>query len=292
MKTKFHPLRMLAFMAIGAMTLTSCSNDDGEVVNDTNDEANTQISVETITMADEADMVDEELTNITLDIIASDEAEANGFTAKVSDFLPPCVTVTTVVTATSVTRTVDFGDGCELPTGNTLAGSFTISHSVDPDQPARTLSVETSDDFFFNALNVVGSKTIVRSINDAGNPNANKSASLVVTWPSGDSFNYSATKNREWIEGVGTGFWGDNVFLLSGNVNFTSLAGVNYSKETLVPLRREWACRFIVSGIVQWTREDTSISLDFGDGSCDPFGTLTLPSGEEQTIRLRRFLAD
>ena len=289
MKTKFHPMRMLALLAIGAVSLTSCSSDDGEVVTET-EEANAQISVETITMADEADMIDEELTNITLDIIASEEAEANGFTAKVSDFLPPCVTVTTVVTATSVTRTVDFGDGCELPTGNTLAGSYTISHSVDPDQPARTLSVETSDDFFFNALNVVGSKTIVRSINDAGNPNAAKSASLVVTWPSGDSFNYSANKNREWIEGVGTGFWGDNVFLLSGEVNFTSLAGVNYSKQTIEPLRREWACRFIVSGIVEWSREDTTLSLDFGDGSCDPFGTLTLPSGEEQEIRLRRFL--
>ena len=277
MKTKFHPLRVLSILAVGALTLSSCSNDDTEAV-DQQEEVNAQISVETINQADEIDLIDEELTNITLDIIASAEADANGFAAKVSDFLPPCVTVTTVVTDASVERTVDFGDGCELPTGNTLSGSYTITHSVDSDAPSRTFQVQTSDDFFFNDISVNGSKTIVRSINEAGNPNANKTVSLDVVWPDGESMSYS--------------FWGDNVFLLSGTVNFTNRLGVSYSKETVVPLRREWACRFIVSGVLELSREDATVSLDFGDGSCDPFGTLTLPSGEEQVIRLRRFLAN
>ncbi|NQX77929.1 hypothetical protein [Gilvibacter sp.] len=291
MKTKFHPLRLLSVLAVGALTLTSCSSDDSEVTSE-QEEVNAQISVETINQVDEIDLVDEELTNITLDIIASAEADANGFAAKVSDFLPPCVTVTTVVTDTSVERTVDFGDGCELPTGNTLSGSYTIFHSVDTDAPSRTFQVQTSDDFFFNDISVNGSKTIVRSINDAGNPNANKTVSLDVVWPDGETMSYSANKNREWIEGAGTGFWGDNVFLLSGTVNFTNRLGVSYSKETVEPLRREWACRFIVSGVLELSREDATVSLDFGDGTCDPFGTLTLPSGEEQVIRLRRFLAN
>ncbi|MDC7998621.1 hypothetical protein [Gilvibacter sediminis] len=291
MKTKFHPLRLLSILAVGALTLTSCSSDDSEVTSE-QEEVNAQISVETINQVDEIDLVDEELTNITLDIIASAEADANGFAAKVSDFLPPCVTVTTVVTDTSVERTVDFGDGCELPTGNTLSGSYTISHSIDADAPSRTFQVQTSDDFFFNDISVNGSKTIVRSINDAGNPNANKTVSLDVVWPDGETMSYSANKNREWIEGAGTGFWGDNVFLLSGTVNFTNRLGVSYSKETVEPLRREWACRFIVSGVLELSREDATVSLDFGDGTCDPFGTLTLPSGEEQVIRLRRFLAN
>lgn len=285
MKTRFNPLRLISLCLCMLVVLASCSEDDS--VQEETQEADAQIAVETISKSDEVDMVEEELSNIALDILAVDEAEASGFAAA-SDFLPSCVTVTTVITDTSREKTVDFGDGCELPNGNVLAGSFTVTYTNNMSAPSKTLEVVLND-FFFNSVSVAGGKTIVKTINDAGNPNASKVANLVATWPDGESITYSANKNREWIEGFATGFWADNVFLLTGNVQFNNLAGVQYSKEVVTPLRREWACRFIVSGVLEISREDNTLSLDFGDGSCDPFGTLTLLDGTEQEIRLRRF---
>ena len=63
-----------------------------------------------------------------------------------------------------------------------------------------------------------------------------------------------------------------------------------YMKEITTPLRRELSCRFIVSGVLEISRNDNTASLDFGDGSCDAKGILTQPDGTESEVFLRRFL--
>lgn len=60
-------------------------------------------------------------------------------------------------------------------------------------------------------------------------------------------------------------------------------------KEVTTPLRRELSCRFIVSGVLEISRLGNSVSLDFGDGSCDAKGTLTYSDGAEEEVVLRRF---
>lgn len=286
MKTKFNAYRWMAALFTISLLVASCSNDDSEDVVEQETEA--QITLNTINDSDEVDMVDEELTNIALDIYASDEAEAKGFTYD-SDFLPDCVVITTVVTDTTREKTIDFGEGCTLPNGNFLTGKIILSFEANFEAPSRTLMVNL-EDFTFNEIALEGNKTIIRTLTDEGNPIANKSVSLDAVWPDGNTLSYSANKTREWIEGFATGTWADNVFLLDGVVNFTNIEGVSYSKEIVESLRREWACRFIVSGVLEVSREDVTISLDFGDGSCDPFGTLTRPDGTTQDILLRRFL--
>lgn len=287
METKLNSLKAFAFLCVSLLVFSSCSKDDD--AQDPIQEVDSQITVETINKSDEMDLVEEEISNIALDILASAEAEATGFAA-LSDFLPTCAVVAVEFTETSRITTVNFGSGCELPTGNVISGSFTVTFTIDLAAPSKTIELVLSDDFFFNDINVAGATTIVRTFNEAGNPNANKVANYTGTWEDGVVFTYTANKNREWIEGFATGFWGDNVFLLTGNVSFTNALGVTYTKEVTVPLKREWACRFIVSGVLELSRADASVSLDFGDGSCDPFGTLTLPDGSELEIRLRRFL--
>lgn len=288
MKTKFNAFKWLATVLVLSLMVTSCSKDsDNEA--DVQEDATAQITTKTINQSDEVDMVEEELSNIALDVFAVDEAQAKGDTEYSSDFLPDCVTITTVVTAGNITKTIDFGDGCELPNGNILAGQVIVSYSADFDAPSHTISVAL-ENFYFNEISLEGGKTIVRTLTDEGNPIANKVANLTVVWPDGDTASYAADKTREWIEGFGTGYWGDNVFLLSGSVNFVNVEGNTFTKEVIVPLRREWACRFIVSGVLDISRNDITVSLDFGDGSCDPFGTVTLPDGTEQEILLRRFL--
>jgi hypothetical protein len=56
------------------------------------------------------------------------------------------------------------------------------------------------------------------------------------------------------------------------------------------PLRRELSCRFIISGVLDITRNENTASLDFGEGNCDAIGVLTFPDGTSEEIFLRRFL--
>ena len=62
-----------------------------------------------------------------------------------------------------------------------------------------------------------------------------------------------------------------------------------FSKNIAVPLRREMACRFIVSGVVEISRNEIKASLDFGDGDCDATGFFTYPDGTTKEVALRRF---
>jgi hypothetical protein len=239
--------------------------------------------------SDESELISEEIMNIAEDVYMADEAAATSKFSYNSDFLPDCVTITTVITSTTKERTIDFGAGCELPNGNLLSGIIYLSYAKDMELATKTLSLSL-ENFTFNGVAIDGSASIIRMrSNENGNPEADASASFSGTWPDGATASFSGNRTREWIEGYGTGFWGDNVYLISGKGTYTGPMGNVFVKETVTPLRRELSCRFIVSGVLNISRNDATASLDFGDGSCDAKGLLTYPDGSTKEIFLRRF---
>lgn len=283
MKRVFRKLNVAAIL-IAAVVISSCNKDaSDEVIVDQEN-----FDVQELKASDEAEMITEEVLNVGEDVYAADELSFSnkGYT---SDFLPDCVTITTVITSTSKEKTIDFGDGCELPNGNVLSGIIYLSYLKDTDVPMNTLSMSL-ENFTFNGVSVEGSASVdrVRS-NENGNPQADASASFNAAWPDGSTASFTGNRTREWIEGYGSGFWGDNVFLISGSATYTGPLGNVFMKETITPLRRELACRFIVSGVLEISRNDATASLDFGDGSCDAVGILTYPDGSTKEIFLRRF---
>ena len=235
-------------------------------------------------------MISEEITTIAEDIYATDEISSTSKINYYSDYLPDCITVTTVITATTKEKTIDFGEGCELPNGNILAGIINLSYAKDMDLAQKTL-VLALENFSFNGVAVEGGADIVRVRSNAnGNPQGTANARFSATWLDGETASFEGTRTREWIEGYGSGFWGDNVFLITGKRTFVNREGNTFVKEVISPLRRELSCRFIVSGVLNITRNTNTASLDFGDGSCDAKGILTLPDGSSEEVLLRRFL--
>ena len=283
MKSVFRKLNVAALL-IAAVMISSCNKDSGD---DVIVEPET-FDVQELKASDEAELISEEVITVGEDVYAADEQSFfnKGYT---SDYLPDCVTITTVITSTSKEKTIDFGDGCELPNGNVLSGIIYLSYLKDLDLATNTLSMSL-ENFSFNGVAVEGSATVERMRSNAnGNPQSDASASFSATWPDGSTASFSGNRTREWIEGYGTGFWGDNVFLITGMGTYTGPAGNVFMKETITPLRRELACRFIVSGVLEISRNDATASLDFGDGSCDAVGLLTYPDGTTEEIFLRRF---
>lgn len=268
------------------LTIVSCSNESSNQEDFTSTEV---ISSAELQFSDETEMISEEIMSIAEDVYAVDEISSTSKGDYQSDYLPECVIINKVLTENSKEITLDFGEGCELPTGNILSGIVYLHYAKDMEVAAKAIEL-TLDNFAFNGVTVEGSANIerVRS-NENGNPQGTVNATFEATWPNGQTASFVGTRTREWIEGFGTGFWGDNVFLITGKRTYTSRAGNEFVKEVTSPLRRELSCRFIVSGVLEISRLGNTVSLDFGEGSCDAKGTFTYPDGTAEEVTLRRF---
>lgn len=284
MKKCIKGLNLFGMLLLTVLLIYSCKKEESVEF-----EEEQTFNVAELKASDETELISEEVLNIAEDVYATDEIIETSKSFYSSDYLPDCVTITTVVTSTTKEKSIDFGEGCELPNGNVLSGIIYLSYSKEMDLAIQTLSLDL-ENFVFNGVAVEGSAAVERMRSNAnGNPQAEAVASFSSEWPDGTTASFTGNRTREWIEGFGTGFWGDNVFLISGEGTYTGKSGNVFMKETITPLRRELACRFIVSGILEISRNDATASLDFGDGSCDAIGVLTHPDGSSEEIYLRRF---
>ncbi|RTE53598.1 hypothetical protein EHW67_11390 [Arenibacter aquaticus] len=284
MKEKFKITNGTGWLLIVLLVMGSCSNEDSTV-----NEEDSAFEVAQLVSSDEAESISEEIATIGEDVMATEAINATGKSLYRSNYLPDCVTITKVVTDTTRETTIDFGEGCELPNGNLLSGILFLSRSRDADAATATVNFSL-ENFSFNGVAVEGGGTLVRTAsNENGNPQSDAVASYNGVWPDGSTASFEGNRTREWIEGYGSGYWADNVFLITGKGTYNGKLGNVHSREITTPLRRELSCRFIVSGVVEVSRNDASVSLDFGDGSCDAKGELTYPDGSTEEIFLRRF---
>ncbi len=284
MKKSLKKLNVTGWLLLVFLVMGSCNNEESN-----NQEEDTAFEVAALVASDEADLISEEIASIVEDVYATEEIRATSKSFFLSNYLPECVTITTVVTNETKEAAIDFGEGCELANGNLLSGIIHLSYAKDLDVATKTI-VLSLEDFTFNGVAVTGGATLVRKrFNGNGNPQSDVVASYNGVWPDGSVASFTGNRSREWVAGYGSGIWTDNVFLISGKGSYTNKTGVVYSRETKSLLRRELSCRFIVSGVMEIAKNDTAISLDFGDGTCDAKGTLTFPNGETKEILLRRF---
>ncbi len=277
-------MKKAGVVLLAVMAVISCSKDEAPEISEPE-----AFDLAELQASDETELISEEILSISEDVYATDEFSATSRANYSSDYLPDCVAITTVVTATSREKTIDFGLGCELPNGNVLSGIIFLTYEKDMEAALKTLKVSLID-FTFNNVAVQGSASLERRrANEQGNPQSHATAAFTATWPEGETASFSGNRTREWIEGYGSGFWGDNVFLIRGESTYTGPLGNAISKEIKVPLRRELSCRFLVSGILEISRNESTATLDFGDGNCDAKGILTYPDGSSKELFLRRF---
>jgi len=261
-----------------------------------------------LTSCNESDTIQEELSTEEIDLKAAEtEAEID----KVSDessaiieeaylmeefpitksnvtdrYLPDCVTITVVIVQNMKTVTLDFGEGCELRNGNFVSGKIIMTYERDPEAASKMITY-SFEGFYFNRKNVEGGGSILRErSNENGNPQSTKTFDITVTWPDGLFASKIGEKVREMIEGQSTTAWGDNVFLITGNWTFTRRNGNVLSAKIIKELRRELACKFLVSGTIELSKNLDTAILDYGDGECDDLATVSVNGGERREIHL------
>ena len=278
MKSHYLKLNLIALLTI--FLFASCETTDEAI-----EDSSSAISSDDITAVEEVDMVMEEI-NATAEQAFVEEESGSLFTRGTSSsFFPECLTKTVVTTDLTKTVTLDFGDGCEVR-GHFMAGVMILSYEKNPELHTRTIAVEF-DNYRIDHKLIQGAHSIVRMReNDNGNPQSTSTFDVNVTWDNGDTASRVGEKIREWIVGVGTGVWSDNVYLITGHWSTVRRNGDEITGEITTALRRELACRFLVSGVIDLTKNGRSASLDFGDGTCDNEALLTLDNGIEILITL------
>lgn len=283
MKTSKLNIGILAlFLALG-LVFTNCQGDD-----EVNTFANDPISVEDAQVVADTDDVTEGVSDLVEQLYIEDGMMGNRM--EFSSFMPSHCGKRTVkwsMNETLKTVTIDFGDGCELPNGNFVKGKIIIEFNGNRELLMHTVKV-SYDNFYYNHKKIEGSTSIERKFANAnGNPQSTVTVGIKITFPDGLYVERSSVKVREMIAGKDTpGVWGDNVFLITGNWTTVFKNGNVHKGEVIIPLRREMACRFLVSGSIKIEKGDRSGTLDFGNGDCDNKATFTNENGEVKEILL------
>ncbi len=268
------------FIALFSILLIGCDSEE-QLDQQPIDTINNQETI-LITKIDDASEV---ISDLTLQGFEDEEnITKNGFSKR---FLPDCAIVAIDIMEGSKRIIIDFGtEGCELRNSHVVKGKIEISYEINIE--VRSLVINyTLVDFYVDDIQFAGSRTMTRvRSNENGNPQHSMNIDFEITFADGDQVSRKGNKTREWIEGVGNRNWRDNVFLITGSWETNFANGVTHSTIIKTPLRREGSCRYIVSGVKEFAKTDSSGSLDYGDGSCDNIAVLITTDGEEREIML------
>lgn len=202
-----------------------------------------------------------------------------------SSLFPECTTITIVVNGDTGVITLDFGESCQLNNGSLVSGKIIINYGAFI-AGTRTFNY-VYENFYYNENGIEGGGEDVWQIaNGNGNPQSTINETITVSFPNTD---VTATRVgyrvAEWVEGVGSGTWQDNVYHITGNWNTIFTNGFEREGVITDKLVCKMSCNYLVSGVLEISQEGFTGVLDFGDGICDNEAVLTI-NGQEIIIYL------
>ncbi len=269
-----------------ALLFFSCETEKIETqpLDDTTLESiNAQINIENL--IDEADNALDNIAIYTSDFgpfSISSKSDHNDSNDRI--FFRNCMDVTMTRTEMSRTITLTFNGECEDRDGNAITGTIIRTTTFGEGSSESTMTIE---DVTINGRVTNGTKSHVWiASNESGNPEMNGSVDISITTEMG-TVTRVGNRTVEIIEGADTRTYKDDVRSITGSYTYTGLQDTFEVAITSALIKRA-DCRFIVSGIKTYTTSEGTTTLDYGDGTCDEFATVTLPDGTENQIILGR----
>lgn len=174
--------------------------------------------------------------------------------------------------------TVDFGDGCVGPLGVVRKGKIIITYTGSRHEAGayREVSLE---DFYVDSLHIEGTRKYEIVSSDTTTRVVNVTmARGKVTFPDESFATREAAHVRTVVKGEEEG---DDYSTLSGEASGTKTDGTVYSitiLEDLLFKRGCWEERFViaVSGVKEIVNGDSTMTIGYGDGTCDNEVTITV----------------
>ncbi len=259
---KIIPLKLLlAFFTFGIFLFISCDKED----ENTSEEIN--FSSDDSKRAAKTDNVAEGSFNIIERAFVENETGGRGTT--MASLFPQCTEITVGSQGNVFTILLNFGTSCTLNNGNIVSGSIFLEYG--PLVNGTYTVTYTFQNFVFNGNGVSGGGTILYEIaNQNDNPQSTVNENITVSFPNTTvTGTRIGTRISEWVEGVGSGTWLDNVYHITGNWQTEFTNNFERSGEVTDKLVYKTACPFLVAGRLEITQDGRTAAIDFGEGECD-----------------------
>lgn len=269
----------LALLFLVMLSIASCTNND--------------------TASDFSPEDSEDATTNMVDDFSNDDAEDIGMTAlgsessqggKIADTDDrfECATVTRTGDKAAGTIRIDFGDGCKDRRGRIRRGVIAIVYVGEWKAPGSTWTM-TFENYFVNDVNLTGIRNVVNITTDTTRLRFKIDLEDgTATWPDGRIARRRMHHIREHERNA------SNILMrliIYGTAEGNHRNGRGYQIEILEPLVYERACAqegvFIpVKGKKLIKHGNRSITVDYGDGTCDNVVTLINSNGRMKEIRV------
>ncbi len=188
---------------------------------------------------------------------------------------PECAEVTVEGETFPKIVTIVYGEDCITRRGISKTGTIIITLSDTITNPGAEYTLEYVD-MIINNKQVEKTATF---INEGMNENGNWviSSESVTTISKNDTLIVTRefSQSREWLAGFETPEFRDDIFLKTGGGSIALNGDMKFEREITDPLLIDRSCQFILSGVVEITRNDETMIIDFGDGECDNIAVVT-----------------
>ncbi len=195
-----------------------------------------------------------------------------------------CVTVTVSSSTFPKEIVIDYGTGCADGRGHIRKGKIVIDISDTLTKAGATQTLAYQN-FFIDSTSIVLTESLKNLGKDStGNWVIEKKYDRTVT-KNGDKIVETSIETDTWVAGFGTTNKSDDIFYESGSGSITVNDSITFSKTITKPLLIDRSCEFITSGTVELTKNGTTVTIDYGDGTCDNKATITT-NGTTEEIEL------
>ena len=282
--------KILILTTLLSLAFFSCTKEEST------ENQNTPITADEVAVNAKIDFANDDIA----DIVAEQEAKtyANSTDGRSIDspgsVFSTCTTITrvpafgTAITpGTTVTKTIDFGDGCTLANGNVLKGKIIITFIYQPNATTHTINYEFVN-FYHNQIKFNGHKSFTRTMtaattNTPSLPVITMNMDMTATFPDNRTFRRVGQRVREFVSGYGDNDWTNNVYKVNGSWT-TTFPNTSVQTATISnqhPLIIKMSCAalhkpLLVEGVITFTRNNHTATLDYGAGECDNTAVLTI----------------
>ncbi|MCD6347392.1 MAG: hypothetical protein J7L96_08240 [Bacteroidales bacterium] len=172
--------------------------------------------------------------------------------------------------------TIDFGEGCEGRNGVVRTGKIVINISDAIINEGAVFEVKY-ENVTIGGRQVELTKTRTNlGQNGDGNWLIETVLDQTITYEDGSSSTRNMNSTNEWISGFGTRDKADDIFTNTGSGSLVTSEGAEFTRDITSPLLFDRSCLYIKSGVIEINKDGTEIVIDFGDGVCDRWATVTI----------------
>ncbi len=281
------PAKILFLATMSMLTLHSCKKESSTI---TDPDSVIEQTFELTTDQATTDMMTED-DNDLLSEAAEENQLLGNFVPEtlVSNNLLQCATITvTPQNGFPKTILIDFGPtNCVDSSGVSRRGKIRVVVSDTLRRPGST-SVMTFDNYHLNDFKREGTHTWTNTSQPGTRSWQCKLENGRITAPGGRFWLHTSIRDIVQAAGVATPRnLRDDVFSITGNGSVTNPANITRTVTILQALQKKYECHFIDKGTVKFQGPNHFAILDYGDGRCDRFATISIDGRTPRVITIR-----